>query len=73
MLRLLSPAFALIAIGFTSVTMNSQVVTANAELAVGVSLREKGDYPGAIDHLQRAVALDPSLVKAHFLLASRSR
>jgi tetratricopeptide (TPR) repeat protein len=46
------------------------VPTAESEFAAGISEREKGKYPAALEHLQRAVALDQHMVKAHFVLAT---
>jgi tetratricopeptide (TPR) repeat protein len=47
-----------------------QVLTANAELAMGMSAEKNGDYGAALDHLQRAVALDPRMINAHFALGT---
>src|SRR5258708_8988777 len=35
---------------------------------MGTSAEKKGDYRVAFEHLQRAVALDPKMIKAHFAL-----
>jgi tetratricopeptide (TPR) repeat protein len=53
-----------------TVPASSQITTAEAELAAGVSAEGKADYNGAIEHLQRAIALDPKMIKAHFALAA---
>jgi len=53
-----------------TVTGSSQITTADAELAAGMSAEGKGDYSGAIEHLQRAIALDPKMINAHFTLAA---
>jgi len=46
------------------------VSAAELELAAGVSEREKGKHLAALEHLRRAVALDPQMVTAHFALAT---
>jgi Flp pilus assembly protein TadD len=48
----------------------SQALTADAEFAVGMSANEKGDVEAALQHLQRAVALDPKMIKAHFAVGT---
>jgi tetratricopeptide (TPR) repeat protein len=48
----------------------SQVEAADAEFEAGISAKDKGDVNGAIQHLQRAVALDPKMIKAHFAIGA---
>jgi len=49
---------------------SAQIPGADGELAVGLAAQEKGDYERAFQHLQRAVVLDPGMIKAHFALAT---
>jgi tetratricopeptide (TPR) repeat protein len=46
------------------------IPVAESEFAAGMSEREKGKYPSALEHLQRAAALAPQMVEAHFALAT---
>ena len=43
---------------------------ANSEFEAGISAKDKGDVNTALRHLQRAVALDPEMIKAHFAIGS---
>lgn len=49
---------------------NPQVPASEAEYAAGISVREKGDYRAALQHLRRAVDLDPTMTNARFALAT---
>ena len=43
----------------------SQNFNATTELQLGIAAYEKSKYWDAIDHLERAVTLDPSAITAH--------
>jgi tetratricopeptide (TPR) repeat protein len=62
-------AFAL-SLYLTGPACGAQVSSADEELASGISAREKGDYEAALQHMQRAVSLDPNMARAHFALGS---
>ena len=47
---------------------SSQVDVAEAEFAAGMLANEKGDPDLALQHLQRAVDLNPEMTKAHFAI-----
>jgi tetratricopeptide (TPR) repeat protein len=42
---------------------------ATAELALSSAEQQKGDYPAALKHAQKAIALKPDMVSAHFAAA----
>src|SRR5580700_5465278 len=48
----------------------SQSAPAEAEFAAGIAADAKGDARSALDHLRRAVALDPKMTKAYFAIGS---
>jgi Flp pilus assembly protein TadD len=49
---------------------NAQVLTAEGEFSAGVLAHERGDVDAALQHLQRAVVLDPKMTKAHFAIGT---
>lgn len=49
-------------------SLRSQIPTAETEYENGMVARQKIDLDGALSHLQRAVDLDPSMIRAHFAL-----
>jgi tetratricopeptide (TPR) repeat protein len=51
-------------------SLYSQTPDAKAELNLGIAFYEKGAYPEAVRHLERAVSLDPGVTIGHFYLAS---
>jgi tetratricopeptide (TPR) repeat protein len=53
-----------------AVSANSQVGTADAEFTAGTIAIENGDSDLALTHLQRAVVLDPTMIKAHFAIGT---
>jgi tetratricopeptide (TPR) repeat protein len=44
--------------------------TPSTDLELGIRAHESGQYPEAVEHLERAVLLDPSSVDGHYYLAS---
>jgi len=48
----------------------AQTATAEAEFAAGMTASAKGDAIGALEYLQRAVALDPKMTKGYFAIGS---
>jgi tetratricopeptide (TPR) repeat protein len=47
-----------------------QRINADAELAAAKAAREKGNSDEAFYHVDRALAVDPNLIEAHFVLAA---
>jgi Flp pilus assembly protein TadD len=57
-------------LGLTTVAARSQGPTSDNEFEAGMSANERGDIGAALQHLQRAIALDPKLTKAHFAIGT---
>ena len=49
--------------------MHAQSKLAEQELQAGLTAHEKGNFVEAIEHLERAVQLDPVSIESHFALA----
>lgn len=54
---------------FAGPVAKPQATTADSEMTAGGLAREKGDYPTALQHFQRAVDLDSQRVDTNFALA----
>jgi tetratricopeptide (TPR) repeat protein len=62
------------AVIFTSAVFASmlcgQTAGSSHDLELGIRAHESGDYPEAIEHLERAVLIDPASADAHYYLGS---
>jgi tetratricopeptide (TPR) repeat protein len=59
----------LLSLCITPTLLYSQNLNATAELNLGIAAYDGAKYSDAIDHLERAVALDPNAVSGHLYLA----
>ena len=57
-------------IGLVATSAEAQRIGADAELAQAKAAREKGNSDEAFYHVERALAINPNLIEAHFVLAS---
>lgn len=55
---------------FFGCTLSGQNPASSRDLKVGIRAHEAGEYPEAIEHLERAVLLDPTSAEGHYYLAS---
>ena len=58
-----------LALGLAVPQMLAQNSNADSELKLGIAAYGKAKYSDAIDHLERAVTLNPKAVTGHFYLA----
>ena len=55
--------------GLVATALYSQIPATRTELELGIASYEEGLYPQALEHLHRAVLLNPSSITGHYYLA----